>query len=491
MGLASCGCEETSAPIPPANRPPEITSFAPLDDQQLVHVGERIDFAVEARDPESRELDFGFLVDGVTVVKGRNFSFLPESPGMRRVSARVFDGRNEATHEWLVLVTALPDTIAPAPVEIVRFDATDDPGVAELEWIAVGGDSLSGSVERYLVRTSLSPMTTESDWALAERYADVVSTEPSGGTIHVVLTGLTAGRTVAVCVRAVDYAGNMSPMSACPQVLVHGFDLTGRVIDALTGDGIAGARVEFGSRVVVADASGHYEFPDLPATSATLHVLGEQQPGVGAYFDYVLPYGVDRDIVADVFLLPNVALQTTMYSDFLEFFRSMTDIAGNPFGAETRRRDLPIALYISSFTKDGLDYRATIVAVAAEFDALLGQPVFTIVDEVPTTGVEIVYDNQVVRDNYWVKTWTPDWYPEHGIIQFRTAYTPASHGALEVVARHEFGHVLGLNHSVDSMHIMQGGSAPIVQRFSADEIAVIRCLFGLPHGWDNRLFDHD
>jgi hypothetical protein len=105
--------------------------------------------------------------------------------------------------------------------------------------------------------------------------------------------------------------------------------------------------------------------------------------------------------------------------------------------------------------------------------------------------VETVYVDDLPQDNYGVEEWTSDWYPRRGLIEFRTVYSAPTESVLQVVARHELGHVLGMNHSTDWAHLMVGGLAPQVSHFSNDEVAIIQCRYHLPRGWDNRRYERD
>ena len=64
----------------------------------------------------------------------------------------------------------------------------------------------------------------------------------------------------------------------------------------------------------------------------------------------------------------------------------------------------------------------------------------------------------------------------------RMVYDPASEDLLETVAGHEFGHALGVEHSIDTGHLMIGSRTPVVNQPSSDEILLIRAIYNMPRG---------
>jgi len=130
--------------------------------------------------------------------------------------------------------------------------------------------------------------------------------------------------------------------------------------------------------------------------------------------------------------------------------------------------------------------------VADEFDAILGVRVFSVATSpLPAQRVETTYNNTIERDQLEVLTWSADWYPLVSLITFRTVYNAGNVEGFKVIARHEFGHALGLNHSFDTSHIMVGGPAPSVQHFATDEIAVLRTFYAIPRGWNVRYYERE
>jgi len=404
----------------------------------------------------------------------------------------VSDGEKSAARAWSLRVTEIPDTIAPARVDVTRAVPGEFPGEIVIDWIAVGRDGTVGLASEYQVRTAPDPILNETDWGRGSQRPGVPAPLPPGQAMTMVAGGLLPARLTYVAVRAVDDFGNYSPLGSAPSVFIRGMSFSGRVVDTVTGAGVAGASLVLGQAEVFTDSTGSYRFRELGPMTSPMIVRDESDPGVGEYFDYRTNYTVVHDDVVPCYLVPNVDLVTGLYSDFLQFFRVMTDVSGNPFGAQQRRWELPINLYVRPYIRNGLDYGATIERVAREFDSRLGVPVFNLVSARPSGGVETVYRDGLGQDYYELTEFTSDWYPRQAVIEFRTVYAPATENVLARTARHELGHALGLNHSLDTAHLMLGGQqAPTANDFAPDELAVIRCLYTLPRGWDNRLFVRD
>lgn len=474
----------------PINFPPMITAAQPLEPNPTLVIGNDMSFGVLAADPEGGPLTYGFTVDGVTVASVRQFVYHASATGIKIVRATASDGVHSVSREWRLKVTEIPDAIPPGPIDIILAQTGTNPGEIDLQWIAVGKDGMAGVASQYRVRTLTTPIVTEDDWQRASERPNVPPPQNAGETMSMTLTGLQPARETYLAVRAEDDFGNQSPLVETPLVITRGMHISGIVRDARTNQPLAGATVSFGLATTVSDASGAWELNELGMGTDYIAVRDETDPGIGPYYDYTLAYTIVHQDYVPLYLLPVVTLQTQEYPDFLTWFRNMTDIAANPFGSQTRRWELPITLYVRAFNKSGLDYQAAIDGVAQEFNAILGEPVFTVVTSGLSEGVETTYLDNLAHDNYGVDEWTTDWYPHRGTIEFRTVYSEPTTDVLQMVARHEMGHVLGLNHSTDNMHLMVGGASPQVDFFNQDEIAVMQCQYHLPRGWDCRRYEY-
>jgi hypothetical protein len=138
----------------PVNYPPVISTFQPIEPNPTLIIGSTMAFAVVASDPERVPLTYTFSVNDSLVAASRQFEYLASSTGRKQVLAVVSDGEYTASHEWNLLVTAVPDTITPAGVVITGSGTGVEPGEVFVEWIAVGKDGMDGLPSEYQVRTT-------------------------------------------------------------------------------------------------------------------------------------------------------------------------------------------------------------------------------------------------------------------------------------------------------------------------------------------------
>ncbi|MEW5701623.1 MAG: fibronectin type III domain-containing protein [Candidatus Zixiibacteriota bacterium] len=104
-----------------------------------------------------------------------------------------------------------PDPIPPAAIENLVAGGPTSFTVGLL-WTAVGDDSLTGTADHYDIRYSLTPIT-EASFGKAARATGVRKPEPSGKPDNFTVSGLNANTLYYFAIKAVDRAGNLSPLS--------------------------------------------------------------------------------------------------------------------------------------------------------------------------------------------------------------------------------------------------------------------------------------
>lgn len=464
--------------------PPVLTAYSPVEVNPTVIIGQTIEFAVQAYDPEGDTLRYTYDIDGVTVSKQSRFVYFAEEISAEQVTATVSDGEHGVNHVWNLTITPVPDTIPPAQIQIIAVETGERPGEINVAWIAVGADSMDGIASNYLVRTSPWPFLDEIDWSRGSERPNVPLPAQPGEAMRMVVGGLMPARFTYLTVRAVDDFGNLSPLGESPGGYTRGMRITGSVLDALTQEPLPNVTVDVGHFHGTTGFGGEFEFVEMPPINDYITVSDDGIAGtIGNYFDYRRPYTVVHNDYLLIHLIPNYQLQTTRYIDFLQFYLAMTEIVGLPFPNHQRRWKPPIDIYAQPFVNEGLDFQLTIHQVAVAVGLEIGlADAFNVSDHTPEIGVNCVYRSDILYDNFGVDEWSKDYYPVKGTIEFRTRYTIPTKPAFERVIRHELGHALGLNHSTDDMHLMIGGESPQVDTFHPDEIAVLRVFYNIPRG---------
>ncbi len=475
------------ARVTPVNLPPEIVEVDPPEPEITVVVGAAVDFAVNAIDPEGKPLSYAYAIGDSIVGVTRRYTYQSTLVGMFDVRALVTDGESFVSHAWTLRVAAEPDSISPAQVVIVSIGPGHETGEVDVEWIAVGDDSMAGLPSYYVVRTSPVPIPDEHAWNSSSNRDGEPPPAPSGGVMRMTVRDLPPAQTVFIAVRAMDDFGLISPLSPLASTRARGVRISGTVSDGVSGSPVEGVRVKLLSVADTTDADGAFLLADLPAGVGFITLEDEFfRTEVGEYFDVVIsPYTIrDKDVV-DVSLLPNIPLESDMYPDFLQFFNQMAWLEGYS-GDRLSRWDTPCKVHVPAYEEGDLDYRQSVQDAFRDWENVIGLEVFEFVESVPDTGIFVTFGG---RDSYIVTRRGSDGLPIQGCIILGTGYTATPDSLLSVVARHEVGHALGLNHSTDSRHIMF--VSPGVKHPSPDEVKLVRAMYRLPRGFPAAWFRAD
>jgi hypothetical protein len=115
------------------------------------------------------------------------------------------------------LEVVAPDTTAPAAITNLSATTGVGNGVVNLGWTAVGDDGTTGTASSYLVRYSISPILTGTDWTNATPVTSGVPVPKAAGQAETMTVGgLTASQVYYFAVRAQDESLNLGAVSNSP-----------------------------------------------------------------------------------------------------------------------------------------------------------------------------------------------------------------------------------------------------------------------------------
>ena len=480
------------------NEPPEITAKSPVDYAITRNVGDTLEFAIAAKDDDPGSLLYSWnirtvdweLVDYVSGTSRLVYRIL--DTGLYRVQGAVWDGQYGDTTSWFLTMTGFPDSIAPSPILDLEGWTGDEAGTVRLRWTAPGDDGMEGVCTRYEVKTSTRPILNEEDWNEANRKNGTPSPSPAGSVEEMTVYDLLPGTDVYVMVRGVDDFSNLSPLGNHTLLLVRGFDVSGRVVDLLTGEPVAGIEVFSGGIADTSDAAGAYELPNLPYFTQRIRARDEAIVGdYGEWYDMEI---VVRDFTTslerEIGIVPVVGLVNTIdpwhYNhDFLFFLREVTETDGR-LGASTVYRGWnhwPLSVYhpaktVSDRNGGTVDLQEMVRGAMADWETMSGIDLFVEAADSASADIVIIYNDDLgYKHHYETIALNPDGTPKQRTVTIYTLYSGVPVWRPEfahLAFAHEFGHCLAfLAHSSNLGHIMIGNTLPQQRTVTLDEARVV------------------
>jgi hypothetical protein len=478
------------------NEPPVISWFAPEQARVACALGETLEFHFKANDDHPASLQFSYLLDGALLHSG--------SPDLiNRFMQRgdfllqgvVWDGQYGDTTSWDVSVTGFPDTIPPAPVLDLTGGPGDVDGSVWLEWTAPGDDGSEGQAASYVVKTSVYPILTEDDWMQAEGKPGEPVPSAAGTRERMVIRNLVSASYVYITMRGMDDFFNLSPIGNCVKLLVRGVDIVGQAIDGVTGAPVPGIVVTASVRADTTGENGTYFLANVPSYVSGVMARDEKVYGaLGDYFDCSCAVtAVAQTIHMDFYMIPAFTLVSAIAPDpyegrFLAFFKEITKTDGY-LGRSTVYKGWnhwPIVVCNPPMVYDGVDLQAACTEALDDWEQSTGIDLFTEVSSEAGADVVVKYDTATVDRHHVVTAgYNADGTPSKKEVWIYTkdAEVPFwRYGHL--IFAHEFGHVIGLDHSRNPGHLMVGLTTPRTEHPTTDEVRVVQVLLRLPNFFD-------
>jgi hypothetical protein len=479
------------------NDPPVVVWQSPDQDSITTLIGSTLEFRMGVEDDHPQDLRYSYYAGGspikiMDLTSSVQYRFMEN--GFVDVEGMVWDGEFGDTLSWVVRVVGEPDTIPPARItDLIGWTGTI-PGTIRLKWTAPGDDDMAGRVSHYRIRTHTIPILNEDDWDEASQKNGVPVPGMSGTVEEMIAENLNPGTWLYVTARAVDDFGNMSPLGNCIRLLVRGIDADGRITDATTGAPLDGIVVSSEGIADTTSVDGYYKLVDLPLYTDLIRLRDEHIAGdPGEYYDMSIPVsGITWHFTKDLTMMPYFDLVSTLAgtyeNSFYIFFRSMTYTRGL-LGRPTIFRNwnhYPVTVYNPPYTWEGVDIRELARIAMGSWNDLTGLGLFVETPDPDAADVRIIYDTQYDSKHHVETISTnPDGTPAKMLIWI---YPNHQLAPIQIRGRrifaHEFGHILQLGHSDDLGHLMVGGTSPITDNPSTDEINLVRTLYGLPTIFD-------
>jgi hypothetical protein len=379
------------------------------------------------------------------------------------------------------------DTTQPHPVSSLVLTYDSDLDAVLFRWLAPRDDDAHERVDHYEIRyTRAFPF----DWAQAESAADPPAPLQPGSMQEFTLARPATAVDMYGSIRAVDAAGNVSPVGTVAHVRVPGFLVQISCVDALSGAPIAGLdaviQTGAGQDIMTTDAAGALGVVEF--NGGTLGVALTNGSATTPYHVFHGSFTISDDTSLKIPMIPFQQPQSTLYVSILALLK-----AGlfSPGGGHVVRRwhTYPVAFYAQDFVNtDSLDYHALLQQGADRWNTRLGFQMFAATDADPSTGILVEFLPRSAMGTVTAITeYSQDanGYPAHDRI--RIVDDLADGERVYDIFMHELGHTIPLVH-LPAGFIMQG-SSPLPGDITDDEVVMVKLLLALPNGTD--LDDYD
>ncbi len=488
--------------IEESNKPPEILAFIPEMESFSCLLGSRVEFRLSIHDGFPEFLRYIFRIDGetkkdyVSYIRSQGFDYQFMENGSYEVTGIVWDWEFGDTMVWHVNVTGEPDTIFPAPINDLEGWTGDVAGSFRLRWTATGDDGNEGTVYAYRVKTFTIPIITEQDWMEASIKYDSPEPGPPGTVENMTVINCYPGTNLYAAARAVDDFENLGPLGNSIGILVRGYDMSGYVMDAGSGEPVEGALVSAGMLASYSGADGYFFIRDLPRYAQMIKIRDElDSPEFGTYYDvlYEQPE-LSSDINHIFWFVPvygMVSCTQGRYTDFLDFFEDMT---GTSILHKTTIykgwNHWPVSIYNPPMIWEDVDLQQIARDAMASWETGTGLDLFVEVEVADSANADcrIIYFPDLDSKH---TTKTVEWNPDDGTpknkeirICLLNTLSPMAIQGHKIFA-HELGHILGVLHSYDPGHLMVGMTTPTMDDPTLDELRLINVIYRLPCVFDS------
>lgn len=502
-GIAACN----PSTAPDANNRTVNFSFSPAAQGVQVALGGSLLFAVTSTDVDTMAVNW--WQGGEIRSNSPSYTFVPAVVGQDTIRAQVEALGVAKTYYWVVTVTAGGGTLPPV-VPSVTAAAGTQPGDVEVRWNRVGNSSFA--LAEYVVALSITGPLTAANWTGAPVVRHV---QPRVGWVGysevftVIEDSMVPGEEVWAAVRAVDVAGQISPVgSSAYTVVTSAWWVNGRVVDdtGAVPPSVVVSSISPTLSTNIDATSGRFRLgPYRSIDQVQLQTTSSHAQGSG-WFDFQTS-SLDSTRGGDfsILLIKRHQLDPACGGEygwqFLNYIRSLSQTGSDPFHPENsifyRWPAFPLRVYFANTVNaDGVNFAEVGRFATSFWDSVLAEPLF--VETTVVAEAQVVFRVDGSRPEFLglVSLLEPSG-PQDDLgnvvplkMELYLRETIADLAVAKGVALHELGHVLGLYGHANCaaagylMTAGNGGALGNVNPIHPDEQNAVRCLLRLGQAID-------